>query len=269
MIVTKKERPSELATQDFDIGSSRVKFPMAIGSHLSPNNHTSINVAMVEWKTNPYQILSTSRIVSNVLSVSLMSSLGTTLKIDNLETPIIFTLESSYERKDKDRGRRLLFKSSSLDDRLGSAIEKNQNDNTIYINCTYLMLLNYSSPGAENRGTVTDGAKKAYLFDNDNRFISEADVLHCQWSSTIFYHVMLMVGTVLLCTLVYQIKTNKERRRQFAISQAILLIVFVVVYVITILLTCSNAELLPRFLHGFSALIFGMCVSGAVVGLPP
>ena len=268
LIVTKKETPSKLSNQDFNIGTSKLNFPPVLGTQLA-TNHSSVDVAMVEWKANPYEILSKSKVISNIISISILSNDGKTLKVDNLETPMALKLDTKDEiikNNNKRRRRKLLLKGETRKksvptDDVGSTIQK-QNDNTIYINCTHLTAL---KTNMSSTSSVNDGG--AYLYDNENRFISDADILQCHLSSTIFYYLTLSVGLIFLIILMYRRKTIKDGRRRVAFSQGIFLTLFVIAYVITILLTCSNTNVLPRFLHGFSVIILGMCVSGAIVAL--
>ena len=89
-----------------------MNFPPVLGTQLA-TNHSSVDVAMVEWKANPYEILSKSKVISNIISISLLSNDGKTLKVDNLETPMALKLDTKDEiikNNNKRRRRKLLLK---------------------------------------------------------------------------------------------------------------------------------------------------------------
>ena len=76
-----------------------MNFPPVLGTQLA-TNHSSVDVAMVEWKANPYEILSKSKVISNIISISILSNDGKTLKVDN-QRNIVYNYKDLYCKKIK------------------------------------------------------------------------------------------------------------------------------------------------------------------------
>jgi hypothetical protein len=94
--------------------------------------------------------------------------------------------------------------------------------------------------------------------------------IFCSQGSVAFFTTDIVIGFVILAYLSYQsIKTFKSSHvRSAAFTRGLLITLCVVFYAIFLMSSCSNKELRPRFLQGFSILIFGLMLCGCLLTIP-
>ena len=61
---------------------------------------------------------------------------------------------------------------------------------------------------------------------------------------------------------------NESHVRSGAFGRSCLITLCITFYSMLLLLSCTNYELRPRFLQGFSILIFGLVLSGSFMAIP-
>jgi len=100
--------------------------------------------------------------------------------------------------------------------------------------------------------------------------MNEKDIVFCSSGSVGYFTSVILFGLFIILYLMYKsskwYKTSHVRSAAF--TRGCLVTLCVVFYSIILMSSCSNIELRPRFLQGFSTLIFGLVLCGTFMAIP-
>ena len=247
LIYTKRADAKLLSEETFNVGDTTFNAPDDIAKQFS--TLSSIDVSTVEWKLNLYEPLSNKQVLSNVFSLSLRTGKDK-LKIENLKNPVVFQMKAAPVVKmkktpasiniggtDEGESRRLAYNYAYDENDLGSSCNNSQNEN-----------ISFSS----------------------SYNINEEDILFCATGSVAFFSLIIVMGIIILMYVSYQSKKifRNDHVRSAAYARAGLVTLCAVTYGVFLMAACGNKQLRPRFLQGFSILIFGLMLSGFLLLIP-